>query len=180
MDHCLLGGLTKRTQKLQAYSNIRWYFEEPSPVQLLPTNVHSIASDTLDAGRTARKPKRVRVHCSQIIPLGSHTYDGSGLYPLEARNPYFILRSVLHPTGWCRRQLTEDELWTVNDVPHNVLVAASSLPDDLRVGIRRQLLPGRCLQYGLRGLLEGIGILDHGGGFVSKTGRQAMAKLQSS
>jgi hypothetical protein len=98
------------------------------------------------------------------------------LYPIGSVAPEFILPSVLHGTGWCRRPLTEPELWMVYNIPHQVVVASQALSVGEQVHVRRHLLGGRCLQEGLRIFLQGMGIMGDGG-VLSMSGPRAMDNL---
>jgi hypothetical protein len=53
----------------------------------------------------------------------------------------------------------------IYDVPHRVVVALAALEAHERRRLRHLLIGGRCLQEGLKGFLQGIGMMGNGGDF---------------
>jgi len=120
--------------------------------------MYSVASDTVDSGIPAMAPECVNLELPlSVVEVGRNTYHGGGSYPLgstQVHKPSFILRDVRSSTGWCTRRLTSVEQWTVKDVPLRVVKMADQEGIDLD-GMRSRLLPGRCLDHGLRKILNG-------------------------
>jgi hypothetical protein len=134
----------------------------------LPTSVASVASDTHEEGVRAPAPGTPILSAIVLAPLGSGSvFHGGGLHPGPGvLRPKFLLRSVCHqPTGWCIRELTEMESWTVYDVPWRVSKLISSLPRSTASGLYDVLKPGRCLEHGARHLMRGCGFIAEGGVF---------------
>jgi hypothetical protein len=132
----------------------------------LDTSVYTVASDTTSIGRTARKSLGRLLRPPVVSPLGSNVYHGGGIYPTlggSVPDPEFILLSVFHGSGWCRRPLAEPETWMVFDVPHCAVSAGKRLSPAAQRHIRRHLVGGRCLQHELKTLLQGIGMMGNGG-----------------
>jgi hypothetical protein len=50
------------------------------------------------------------------------------------------------------------------DVPHQVIASLKGLTADARKAQYSALLPGRCLQEGLKSALTGLDLMDEGGG----------------
>ena len=168
--HQDLGGLTTKTVTLRILSSVQRDWNQPSVPIRLPTSVYSVVSDTVEVGRRSDPPKQINLEPPyKVHEISSGVFHGGGLYHLDhaaRRKPQFILRSVLHG-GWCKRRLLEVEEWSVKDVPVRIyhLAKAHSGADLGRMWT--EMLPGRCLEYGLRQVLEGIGVV--AGGRVSKT-----------
>jgi hypothetical protein len=159
-----MGGLTEREATVRFHSNLCLSWTEPTLPRILASSIYSVAGDTVEFGTMVSKPytRLLRHPCIQSVGLGC--YHGGGLYPDEAtRRPESILPSVFHrPSGWCRQSLTPSERWMVYDVPWSITSLAPSLPAAVRSKTCKQLLPGRCLEYGLRHLLKGFGVMDEG------------------
>lgn len=165
LQHSQLGGLTARFVTLHCimrYKPAFWSLP-PLPTQL-PTSVHSVAGDTVDAGKPCRRPHSIGGDSPTIRHLGGNVYHGGGLHPWSSVEPRFVLRSVFSPSGWCRRTLTDNETLMVMDVPQRVVDCKP--PSSLA----RQLAPGRCLQLGLRQFLESVNMLSAGGDFLTRKG----------
>ena len=145
-------------------------WSQPEEPVRLPTSVYSVVSDTVDVGRKAVAPSPVNLQPPyDVHEISSGVFHGGGLYPLDyaaKRKPQFILWSVLHG-GWCKRRLMEVEEWSVKDVPVRIYQLAKAHPKIDLGKLWKEMLPGRCLEYGLRQVLEGIGVMS--GGRVSKT-----------
>lgn len=166
INHQDLGGLTTSDVCLRMMSNVSRLWDQPEVPKCLPTSVYSVASDTVDAGKRVKSPLPVRYEPPyRVRSLGTGLYHAGGLFPLTGnleRQPQFILRSVLHG-GWCQRELTSAERWSVKDVPVRIHQMAIKAGVDLDEYWKR-LAPGRCLQQGLRLCLQGIGVMDDAGG----------------
>ena len=162
VSHLALGGLTSLSVKLNLRSvkPLRW-----TPVGLpsfLPSTVYSVASDTVDIGRRHAAPSQRTLTPARVQVLGHDVYHGGGLFPLSASAPRFLLPSVMHaPTFWCVRRLTVEEQWQVYDVPWRVFRLVSALRQERH--LFGKLVPGRCLEHGLRTLLKGFGLMTEGG-----------------
>jgi hypothetical protein len=162
---------------VRLYSHTPLVWAEPSVTPVLPSSVYSVASDTVDFGAMVPKPHSQLLKRQVVQALGK-----LGLLPTTTREPpQFVLPLVFHrPTGWCRRRLTAEEEWMVWDVPWNITklaVGRHHCQRPERAQIWRQLLPGRCLDSGLRHLLWGFGIMD-GGYLMPTTSKQRFGRFQ--
>jgi hypothetical protein len=167
MTHQDLGGLTTVTVGLSAYSSIERKWDEPAAEGSLLTSVGSMASDTVEEGKTVKAPGLL-FGPPTVKRLGRNLYHGGGLYPAKVKRgsrPYFILTSVHAPTWWVKRRLTTVEEWTVKDVPVRIVTLAQNAGEDMFY-LWKCLKPGRCLEKGLRRLCAGIQVVD-GDGRVS-------------
>jgi hypothetical protein len=158
-------------------------YECPSPPTVIPGCVYTIASDTVALGRVAPAPALRRLPTCELAKLGKSLYHGGGLYPAGSKDyPVFLLPSVLTHTGWCRRRLTLEETWGVFDVPHRVVELLSDRPAQQAWSDCRRLLPGRCLEYGIRQLLAGMNAKVEGGRiiFSRSTRKRQRAEVEKS
>ena len=141
---------------------------QPQPLSgVIQGCVHTVASDAVDAGCVALAPVCCRPPSSTIVKVGKSLYHGGGLCPsgLEIC-PVFLLPSVFSPTDWCRRRLTAEESWGIFEVPHRALESPRALPPVTVWGACKMLLPGRCLEHGVRRLLSGMSGRIEGGGLL--------------
>jgi hypothetical protein len=75
-----------------------------------------------------------------------------------------LLPSVMQATGWCRGRLTDEETWMVYDAPpHWVTQHLRHHSASLVAYKFWQLLPGRCLEQGVRHFMTSFGIVCEGG-----------------
>lgn len=170
INHAAIGGLTTKSTTLHISRRVAPPFWALPPLPpALKNAVYSVASDTVNFGYPCQGPGQSTLTQMKPKCLGKGVYHGGALYPLDHPRPRFLLRSVFSPTGWCRRPLTDAETLTVLDVPHRII--STGMPGNTFA----LLSPGRCLQLGLRQLLESICILSPGGDFLS----HAKAKVHS-
>jgi hypothetical protein len=90
----------------------------------LPRDVHSVVSDTA-SGKPSRAPRSHRLSKPEVKEYKPGLYHAGGLFPLDARRPWFKVRSVFPPSKWCDRALTLVEKASVFDVPSEVVNALS-------------------------------------------------------
>lgn len=167
VSHRDVGGLLDETVRLKLCSCRKWNWNEPMLERVLQTSVYQVASDTVELGRPTKAPKeRLLTGPARAVALGRNTFHAGGLYPTMVgkfeSEPNFVLPSVFSPTRWVRRRLTAVEKWTVKDAPVRVGECASRAKCDME-HLWRKMKPGRCLFYGLKGILEGIGCMDDKG-----------------
>ena len=87
---------------------------------------------------------------------------------------------MLSHTGWCSCRLTLEETWGLYDVPHRVVELLRTLPEATPAWRNsRRLLPGRCLEYGVRRLLAGMNGRIEGGRIMFSRGtrKRQLAEL---
>jgi hypothetical protein len=183
MRHADLGGLTERSQTVRFWTLEALTWEAPPKPEFLPSMVYSVASDTEEAGRHAKAP-RVRVlDPVRVKAIGPNVYHGGGLCPevYQMAAARFLLPLVFHqPTRWCICRLLPIERWTALDVPWSIARLSKGMPAELEGEIYEQLVPGRCLEQGLRTLLRGYGLMTEGGvlSFLEKEGKQVQGTRQ--
>jgi hypothetical protein len=173
--HSARGGLTDREVTIRFHSRMHLPWIEPRVTPVLLSCVYSIASDTVDFGVMFAKPHSRLLKKQGVQAIGPGCYHGGrGLYPTETcHSPQFVLPSVFHhPSGWCRRHLTEEERWMLWDVPWNITRQVTKSASPVSVQVWKKLLPGRCLDSGLHHLLRGFGVMDEGGiAYLPRMGR---------
>jgi hypothetical protein len=156
-SHSGVGGCTDSSQGVYCMARSGTLYERQLPPKVIPGCVYTIASDTVDSGRQAPPPAHRRLPSCALLKVGKSVYHGGGLYPSgRQEHPLFLLPSVLSSSGWCRRRLTLAETWGVYDVPYRVVELLSERPVSQAWIDSRKLLPGRCLEYGVRQLLTGL------------------------
>jgi hypothetical protein len=179
-NHAALGGLTDACQTMRVWSSrdLRWVPTEPS--KYLSSMVYSVASDTVQVGRHTKAPAIRVLDPVRVQPLGAGVYHGGGLCPtgLRLEQSRFVLPSVCHqPSGWSLRRLLPNERWSVMDVPWRIVRLTSGMSLTAELGLFRGLLPGRCLEQGLRVLLRGFGLMNEGGVLTfSKLSKQELGQ----
>jgi hypothetical protein len=156
-SHSDAGGCTDSSQRVHCMARSGSLYERQLPPKVIPGCVYTIASDTVDSGRQAPPPTHRRLPSCALLKVGKSVYHGGGLYPTGLQeHPIFLLPSVLSSSGWCRRRLTLEETWGVYDVPHRVVELLADRPVSQAWTDSRKLLPGRCLEFGVRQLLSGL------------------------
>jgi hypothetical protein len=165
-NHAKLGGLTDACQVMRVWSShdLTWVPTEPS--KYLTSMVYSVASDTVQAGRHTKSPAIRVLDPVRVQPLGAGVYHGGGLCPtgLRLEQSRFVLPSVCHqPSGWSLRRLLSNERWSVMDVPWRIVRLTCGMAEREELALFRGLLPGRCLEQGLRVLLRGFSLMTEGG-----------------
>lgn len=108
LDHQAEGGLTTKVIRLTVISPYTRHWIDPPNVGSLPTSIYSVASDKVDPG-VGGSQLHSTCDCNlryelRVTALGSRTFHGGGLYPLEDKPgnaPYFTFKDVHLPTGWC-------------------------------------------------------------------------------
>jgi hypothetical protein len=156
MKHDELGGLTTRSQTIWFWAAKTLTWEQPEEWRSLPSMVYLVASDTVEVSRRSKAPVVRILDPVRIQPLGPNLYHGGGLCPMEARmrEAKFLLPSVYHqPSGWCIRHLLPLERWTALDVPWRIAKLTREMGVAQECAIYEKLVPGRCLEQGLRTLL---------------------------
>ena len=111
----------------------------------------------------------------RVQPIGAGVYHGGGLCPsgMALIRAKFALPSVCHqPTGWSIRRLLPVERWNVRDVPWRVAKLTREMGENDELRRFEALLPGRCLEQGLRELLKGYGLMTEGGVLVFRSVRK--------
>jgi hypothetical protein len=157
LSHSGVGGCTDSSQRIHCMARSGTYYARQSSPVVIPGCVYTVASDTVDSGRQAPPPTQRRLPTCTILKVGKSLYHGGGLYPAGNRDhPLFLLPSVLSPSGWCRRRLSLAETWGIYDVPYRVVELLADRPGPQAWTDSRKLLPGRCLEYGIRQLLAGL------------------------
>ena len=168
VNHQEVGGLLTTKVRVKVFSRKEWNWNKPRLEGRLQTSVYQVASDTVDFGSVTTPPEtRLLTGPAREVKIGKNTYHAGGLYPLNdgsKSEPNFKLPSVFSRTRWVRRRLTTVEKWNVKDVPVRIGEQASREIQKCDLNrIWNLLKPGRCLYYGLKGIVEGIGCLDDEG-----------------
>ena len=156
--HSAVGGCTDGQAQVHCMVRSGTEFSRKPATFSIPSCVYTVASDTIDMGRIAAAPIMRRLPSCEVVKLSASVYHGGGLYPSDSKlPPVFLLPSVLSCTGWCRRRLTLEEVWGLYDVPHRVVELLGRFPTSSTAWQHsKRLLPGRCLEYGVRHLLDGM------------------------
>jgi hypothetical protein len=165
LQHCQLGSLTANRQRVAIWTALGAEWVEPERRPFLSTTVYFVASDTVQLGKRTPAPKVQLLEPPRVLRIGVGVYHGGGLCPpdRELHRARFVLPVCHQPSGWCVRRLLPVERWNVMDVPWRVAKPTYDMDEDEEIGLFNGLVPGRCLEQGLRELLLGFGLMTEGG-----------------
>jgi hypothetical protein len=175
LKHSEIRGLTDEFQTVQLWTAKKLDWEAPEKRTVLPLMVYSVASDTVQVSRRTTPPSVRSLDPVRIQPIGVGVFYGGGLCPLGMAliRAKFALPSVCHqPTGWSIRHLLPVERWNVRDVPWRVAKLTREIGENEELHRFEALLPGRCLEQGLRELLQGYGLMTKGCVLVFRSARK--------
>lgn len=124
LTHLSIGGVTDGSWTFYHYAS-----HEDYQLQVINSrplwDLRSVSTSTLE-GRPCPPPMTTYLASPTVVQLRPNTFNGSGILPWQNRNCFVITPSVFSSILWVRRWISDQEWFSILDIPDVFLQQLSS------------------------------------------------------